>query len=65
MILFARNVRSKEQVAAPYGVIISIDQEGGTVARLREGSTESPGETTVLVTLAGADGLLRRVIDSG
>lgn len=31
------------QAAAPYGAIISIDQEGGTVARLREGFTESPG----------------------
>jgi beta-N-acetylhexosaminidase len=52
IILFARNVESPAQVAAltdalqaaaPYGVIISIDQEGGTVARLREGFTESPG----------------------
>ncbi|MDX2141297.1 MAG: beta-N-acetylhexosaminidase [Chloroflexota bacterium] len=52
VILFARNVESPAQVAAltdslqaaaPYGVIISIDQEGGTVARLRDGFTESPG----------------------
>lgn len=52
VILFARNVASPEQIAAltdtltanaPYGVIISIDQEGGTVARLRDGFTESPG----------------------
>lgn len=52
IILFSRNVSSPQQVAAltdslqaaaPYGVIISIDQEGGTVARLREGFTESPG----------------------
>lgn len=52
IILFARNVQSPAQLAAltdalqaaaPYGVIISIDQEGGTVARLREGFTESPG----------------------
>ncbi len=52
VILFARNVESPAQLAAltdtlqanaPYGVIISIDQEGGTVARLREGFTESPG----------------------
>ena len=41
VILFARNVESPAQVAAltdslqaaaPYGAIISIDQEGGTVA---------------------------------
>jgi beta-N-acetylhexosaminidase len=52
IILFARNVESPAQVAAltdslqaaaTYGVIISIDQEGGMVARLREGFTESPG----------------------
>ncbi|MCC6615511.1 MAG: beta-N-acetylhexosaminidase [Anaerolineae bacterium] len=52
VILFARNVESPEQVAAltgsihaaaTYGAIVSIDQEGGTVARLREGFTQSPG----------------------
>jgi beta-N-acetylhexosaminidase len=52
IILFARSVDNPQQVAAltdslqaaaPYGVIISIDQEGGTVARLRDGFTESPG----------------------
>ena len=52
VILFARNVESPAQVAAltdslqaaaPYGAIISIDQEGGTVARLRAGFSESPG----------------------
>ncbi|HYO89172.1 MAG TPA: beta-N-acetylhexosaminidase [Candidatus Limnocylindrales bacterium] len=52
IILFARNVASPQQLAAltdslkaasPYGVIISIDQEGGTVARLRDGFSESPG----------------------
>lgn len=52
IILFARNVANPQQVAAltdslqaaaPYGVIISIDQEGGTVARLREGFSQSPG----------------------
>ena len=52
VILFARNVESPAQVAAltgaihaaaTYGAIVSIDQEGGTVARLREGFTESPG----------------------
>jgi beta-N-acetylhexosaminidase len=52
IILFSRNVANPGQLAAltdslqeaaTYGVIISIDQEGGTVARLREGFTESPG----------------------
>ncbi len=52
IILFARNVASPQQLAAltdslqaaaTYGAIISIDQEGGTVARLRDGFIESPG----------------------
>ncbi len=52
VILFSRNVESPAQLAAltdsiqaasPYGALISIDQEGGTVARLRKGFTESPG----------------------
>ena len=52
IILFARNVESPRQLAAltdslqaaaPYGALISIDQEGGTVARLRKGFSESPG----------------------
>ncbi|MFN8379012.1 MAG: beta-N-acetylhexosaminidase [Anaerolineae bacterium] len=52
IILFARNVDNPQQLAAltdslqaaaPYGALISIDQEGGTVARLRKGFTESPG----------------------
>jgi beta-N-acetylhexosaminidase len=52
IILFARNVESAEQVArltaalrdaAPGPILIAIDQEGGTVARLRDGFTESPG----------------------
>jgi len=52
VILFARNIESPAQVAAltgsiheaaTYGALVSIDQEGGTVARLREGFTESPG----------------------
>lgn len=56
VILFARNVASPQQLAAltdqlqaaaTYGVIISIDQEGGTVARLREGFTESPGAMAI------------------
>ncbi len=52
VILFARNVQTPEQVArltqslhqaAKTPILISIDQEGGTVARLRSGFTESPG----------------------
>ncbi len=51
VILFGRNIDTPQQVAAmtraiheasPYGVIISIDQEGGTVSRLRQGFTEFP-----------------------
>ncbi|GAB4529904.1 MAG: glycoside hydrolase family 3 protein [Anaerolineae bacterium] len=52
VILFARNVRDPQQLAdltaslhtaAKYPLLIAIDQEGGTVARLREGFAESPG----------------------
>jgi beta-N-acetylhexosaminidase len=52
VILFARNVRDPPQVAeltracreaAPRPILVAIDQEGGVVARLREGFTESPG----------------------
>ncbi len=50
--LFARNVASPTQVkrlvtdcraAAKQPILVGIDQEGGAVARLREGFTESPG----------------------
>ena len=52
VILFARNIDTPEQVealtkslhnAAKHPILIAIDQEGGTVARLRTGYTESPG----------------------
>ena len=52
VILFARNIDSPQQVealtkslhnAAKHPILIAIDQEGGTVARLRTGYTESPG----------------------
>jgi beta-N-acetylhexosaminidase len=52
IILFARNVASAAQLAdltqachaaAKRPILIAIDQEGGVVARLREGFTESPG----------------------
>ncbi len=50
--LFARNVESPAQVkqlvdschnAAKYPILVGIDQEGGAVARLRAGFSESPG----------------------
>lgn len=50
--LFARNIESPAQVqrliadcqaAAKDPILVGIDQEGGTVARLRNGFTESPG----------------------
>jgi len=62
VILFGRNVESPAQlarltqaihVAAKYPVLIGIDQEGGTVARLRSGFTESPG---AMALSAAADG---------
>ncbi len=52
IILFARNIDTPRQLealtrslqqAAKYPILVAIDQEGGTVARLREGFTESPG----------------------
>jgi beta-N-acetylhexosaminidase len=52
VILFSRNINTPEQVealtkslhtAAKHPILIAIDQEGGTVARLRAGYTESPG----------------------
>lgn len=52
VILFARNVQSPRQLlelttaihrASPTKPLIAIDQEGGTVARLRTHFTESPG----------------------
>ena len=50
VILFARNIASREQVssltaqirAASDTVLIAVDQEGGRVARLREGFTALP-----------------------
>jgi len=52
VILFARNIDTPRQVeslsmdlqrAAKYPLFVAVDQEGGTVARLRKGFTESPG----------------------
>ena len=61
--LFARNVAHPEQVAslaqacheaASTPILIGIDQEGGIVARLRQGFTESPG-AMALGTAGSAD----------
>ena len=50
--LFARNIDNPSQVtrlvqdcreAAGFPILVGIDQEGGIVARLRDGFTESPG----------------------
>ncbi len=50
--LFARNIKSPAQVkrltaecraAAKHPILVGIDQEGGIVARLRAGFSESPG----------------------
>lgn len=50
--LFARNIETPAQVrrlidscraAAKHPILVGIDQEGGTVARLRAGFSESPG----------------------
>ncbi|MBW4438582.1 MAG: beta-N-acetylhexosaminidase [Pleurocapsa minor GSE-CHR-MK-17-07R] len=69
IILFSRNVSTPQQLAAltdslqaaaPYGVVISIDQEGGTVARLREGFTESPG-AMALASARDGEALIERV----
>jgi len=52
VILFARNVANPDQLlkltqachaAAQRPIMIAIDQEGGVVARLRDGFSESPG----------------------
>jgi len=52
VILFTRNIDTPRQLraltqelrqAARHPILVAIDQEGGTVARLREGFTESPG----------------------
>jgi beta-N-acetylhexosaminidase len=68
VILFARNVESPAQLAAltracheaaPRPILIGIDQEGGTVARLRQSFTESPG--AMALGAAGDEALAERV----
>jgi beta-N-acetylhexosaminidase len=52
VILFSRNVQSPQQLAhltqqchaaAKYPILIAVDQEGGDIARLRDGFSEGPG----------------------
>lgn len=59
VILFARNVETPQQVAdlcqelhqaAKYPILISIDQEGGAVSRLRQGFSQSPGAMALSAT---------------
>ena len=66
--LFARNVESPAQVkrmldrchaAAKHPLLVGIDQEGGIVARLRAGFSESPG---AMALAAGGDPALAQEI---
>ena len=68
VILFGRNVDTPEQVAAltqacheaaSSPILIAIDQEGGRVARLRAGFSESPG--AMALGAADSDELAERV----
>ncbi|MCC6802100.1 MAG: beta-N-acetylhexosaminidase [Anaerolineae bacterium] len=70
VILFARNVESPEQLArltealhaaAKYPLLVSIDQEGGTVARLRGGFTESPGALALASAVEDRVGRVERM----
>jgi beta-N-acetylhexosaminidase len=70
VILFARNVDTPAQVfhlthslreAARRPILIGIDQEGGTVARLRSGFTESPGAMAISACREDAEGYSERV----
>ena len=70
VILFARNVGTPAQVfhlthslreAAGRPILIGIDQEGGTVARLRSGFTESPGAMAISACREDAEGYSERV----
>lgn len=68
VLLFARNIDTPQQVAAltrqvheaaKYPALVAIDQEGGIVARLREGFTESPG--AMALSASGDTDLARRM----
>ncbi|MBA3867754.1 MAG: beta-N-acetylhexosaminidase [Anaerolineae bacterium] len=64
IILFARNVESPAQLAqltrslheaAKYPLVIGIDQEGGTVARMRQQFSESPGAMALSSAIDGPE----------
>ena len=67
IILFARNIETRaNRDAGPlvagcrkHPLLISIDQEGGIVARLRDGFTESPG--AMALGASGSEELAERV----
>lgn len=68
VILFVRNIGTPQQLAAltrqiheaaRFPALIAIDQEGGTVARLRQGYTESPG--AMALSASGSEDLTERV----
>ncbi len=68
VILFSRNIESPAQVAAltrachdaaKSPILVAIDQEGGSVARLHDGFTQSPG--AMALGAAGSDDLAFRV----
>lgn len=68
VILFSRNIESPEQLArltqmcheaAKYPILIGIDQEGGSVARLQKGFAQSPG--AMALGASGSEALAFRV----
>jgi len=68
VILFSRNIESPGQVAkltqlchqaAKYPILIGIDQEGGSVARLQKGFSQSPG--AMVLGASGSEDLAFRV----
>ena len=68
VILFSRNIESPEQVAkltqmchqaAKHPILIGIDQEGGSVARLQKGFSQSPG--AMALGASGSEDLAFRV----
>lgn len=70
VILFARNIDTPEQVAALTNslhqaaktpILIGIDQEGGTVARMRAGFSESPGAMALSASVEETEQRVNRV----
>jgi beta-N-acetylhexosaminidase len=75
VILFGRNIRDSDQVAELCGelsrlrrevsdlpLLISVDQEGGTVARLRDGVTAFPGNLALGFAGSSDDAYLQGMI---